>query len=47
MDKIKRDMEMEHGEALQIMKKHAYMAKIYGLRFGCERYLWKNTKLTN
>ncbi|KAK1134984.1 hypothetical protein K0M31_007750 [Melipona bicolor] len=34
MDKINRDMEMEHGEALEILKKHAYMAKIYELRFG-------------
>ncbi|KOX80656.1 hypothetical protein WN51_05511 [Melipona quadrifasciata] len=38
MDKIKRDMEMGHDEALEILKKHAYMAKIYGLRFGCERF---------
>ncbi|CAD1468081.1 unnamed protein product, partial [Heterotrigona itama] len=45
MDKIKRDMEMEHGEALQIMKKHAYMAKVYGIRFGCKQHLWKNTTL--
>ncbi|KOX80654.1 hypothetical protein WN51_05509 [Melipona quadrifasciata] len=37
MDKIKRDVDMGQGEALEIMKKHAYMAKIYGLRFGCER----------
>ena len=36
MDKIRRDMEMEHGEPLEIMKKHAYMGKVYGLRFGCE-----------
>ncbi|KAK1134985.1 hypothetical protein K0M31_007751 [Melipona bicolor] len=34
MDKIKRDVEMAHGEALEILKKHAYMAKICGLRFG-------------
>ncbi|KAK1134981.1 hypothetical protein K0M31_007747 [Melipona bicolor] len=39
MDKIKRDVEMGHGEALEIMKKHAYMAKIYGLRFGSVFYL--------
>ncbi|CAD1472330.1 unnamed protein product, partial [Heterotrigona itama] len=43
MDKVRRDMEVEQGEALQIMKKHAYMAKVYGLRFGCKRHLWKNT----
>ncbi|KAK1134982.1 hypothetical protein K0M31_007748 [Melipona bicolor] len=39
MDKIKRDVEMGHGDSLEIMKKHAYMAKIYGLRFGSVFYL--------
>ena len=47
MDKIRRDMEMEHGEALEIMKKHANMGKVYGLRFGCERHIWKYSTRTN
>ncbi|KAK1134983.1 hypothetical protein K0M31_007749 [Melipona bicolor] len=38
MDKIKRDVEMGHGKAVEIVQKHTYMGRVNGLRFGCERF---------